>query len=492
LDDPGVARVIESIERSLPVGVRRRQLGARTLLVGILLCLEDGRPAHLTRVHEALVRLCQPDRWRLGVLVGFEHAAHLLTYRQVERTAGLVVEVLSKSHPDGEASPLLSQLVDALMEASVAERYKQASSALAVDWTDLETFSCAPPGKGRRCADPEASWGHRRGEGPGHKDELFFGYYLQLATMVEEEDGSGVPELTRRMELTSCHVDPPTSFVGVLERMAHSGVAMGDVLADSGYAHRLPENWALPLRRLGASLVMDLHPHDRGPQGTYEGAICLNGNLYCPATPKALFDLGPLARDAGPEQIAAHDQASTELSAYMLGRITKDDEDGYRRVMCPAVAGKLRCPLRPESTGLSYERPEVLEPPRQKPACCTKKTITVPLQVNAKTAQKHPYPSAAHRNSYRRRSAAERANSTVKDPATNDVSRGWCRLMGLAPLSLFVACVLVVRNLHVTDAFCARQADDARRLAAGRAPRTRRRRRRTLADLVTAAANAPP
>jgi hypothetical protein len=41
----------------------------------------------------------------------------------------------------------------------------------------------------------------------------------------------------------------------------------------------------VPLRAAGASLIQDLHPHDRGPQGTHAGAIIANGNLYCPATP---------------------------------------------------------------------------------------------------------------------------------------------------------------------------------------------------------------
>jgi hypothetical protein len=63
---------------------------------------------------------------------------------------------------------------------------------------------------------------------------------------------------------------------------------LGDVLCDSGYAHRVASHWALPVRRLGASLVMDLHPQDRGTQGTHHGAICANGNLYCPATPPGL------------------------------------------------------------------------------------------------------------------------------------------------------------------------------------------------------------
>lgn len=46
------------------------------------------------------------------------------------------------------------------------------------------------------------------------------------------------------------------------------------------------------------------------------------------------------------------------------------------------------------------------------------------------------------------------------DPATNDVSRGWCRIMGLTEISLFTATVLIARNLRVADAFAARQAED--------------------------------
>lgn len=130
-------------------------------------------------------------------------------------------------------------------------------------------------------------------------------------------------------------------------------------------------------------------------------------------------------------------------------------------------------------------------PPEHPPTCCAQRTITVPPSVNAKTAQKHDYPSPEHRRSYARRSAAERAYATVKDPASNDLSRGWCRLMGLTPIALFAASVFVARNLRVADAFAARQAEEERRAAKGLPPKRRRRRRQTAEDLI-GAANAPP
>jgi hypothetical protein len=481
----GAARV----EAMLPAGARARQLTVRTLLAGMCLTQADHRPAHLTRVHRALTSLPEADQRRLGVIADWKDGPHLLTYRQTERTFGLVAKALARDQPDGLPPDTLAAICDGLLEASIPQEFKGASTSLAVDWTDLETFSRPPPAKGGGCADPEASWGHRRNNRPGDRDELFFGYYLSAVITMPDENGAAIPELTRRVTLSSCRHDPALALVPVLTAMPAAGIPLGDVLADSGYAHRDAGAWALPLRAAGARLIQDLHPHDRGPKGTHEGAIIANGNLYCPTTPRSLLELGPLARDATPGQAAAHDARTAETARYKLGRLTRDDEDGYHRVACPAAVGKIRCPLRPESMTLDRDRPEILKPPEHPPACCTQQTLTVPPQVTAKTAQKHDYPSKAHRRSYSRRTGAERGFATAKDPATNDISRGWCRLTGLASLMLFTTCLLAVRNQRILAAWNVRQADNARRAAAGLPPRTRRRRRRTP---IPALAAAPP
>jgi hypothetical protein len=149
--------------------------------------------------------------------------------------------------------------------------------------------------------------------------------------------------------------------------------------------------------------------------------------------------------------------------------------------------GKIRCPLRPASMTLDRDRPEILTPPEHPQACCTQLTITVPPDVLAKTAQKHDYPSAAWRRSYARRTGAERGFATAKDPATNNISRGWCRLMGPAPLMLFTTTLLIVRNQRILAAWNTRQEENQRRAAAGMPPETRRRRRKTLTALTTTA-----
>ncbi|MGH2604605.1 MAG: hypothetical protein ACRDJ9_35100, partial [Dehalococcoidia bacterium] len=315
--------------------------------------------------------------------------------------------------------------------------------------------------------------------------------YTQIATIVSDERGPQVPELVRRIQIAGCDVDPPGALVPVLRRMAAGGIEIGDLLADSGYSYRVAEDWALPLRRIGVRLVQDLHPNDQGAQGTHEGALRSGGNLYCPATPNALLELRPLARGANAEQTQAHDKLCQELSGHKLSPITGYDRDGYHRVVCPAVQGKLRCPLRPASMALDHTRPQVLAPPEHPPKCCRQQTITVPPSVNAKTAQKHDYPSAAHHRSYARRSGAERAYATVKDRATNDLGKGWCRLMGLTAIALFSASVFIARNLRIADSFTARKAEDERRAANGLPPKRRKRRRQGAHDPI-GAANTPP
>jgi hypothetical protein len=133
---------------------------------------------------------------------------------------------------------------------------------------------------------------------------------------------------------------------------------------------------------------------------------------------------------------------------------------------------------------LDRSRPEILTPPEHPQACCMQQTITVPPDVLAKTTQKHDYPSAAWRRSYSRRTGAERGFATIKDPAASDITRGWCRLMGLTPLMLFTTTLLVVRNQRILASWDARQKENQRRAAAGLPLKSRKRRRKTLAGLA--------
>jgi hypothetical protein len=112
IDRSGIAPRIELL---LPIGVRARQLLVRTLLLGMLTVLADHRPAHLTRVHQALTTLPEDEQRRLGVVADWKHGPHRLTYRQTERTFSLVTGALAKDIPDGLPSARLQRICDDLL-----------------------------------------------------------------------------------------------------------------------------------------------------------------------------------------------------------------------------------------------------------------------------------------------------------------------------------------------------------------------------------------
>jgi hypothetical protein len=173
-DASGIALRIEVL---LPIGVRHRQLRVRTLILGMLLTLASRRPAFLTEVHAALIALPEAVQARLGVIEGWKHGPHQLTCRQAGRTFSLVVTALSKDEPDGAPSGILASVLDDLLEASIPAEHKDASTALAVDWTDVETFARPPRHGATECAGPEASWGHRTSNLPGPRGEMSPAHY---------------------------------------------------------------------------------------------------------------------------------------------------------------------------------------------------------------------------------------------------------------------------------------------------------------------------
>ena len=354
-----------------------------------------------------------------------------------------------------------------------------------MDWTDLESFSRPPPHGASDCADPEASWGHRKNNLLRSQDELFYGYYLSAGIMMPEENGPGRPRARPPRHAVVVPARPGPRLRSRADRDARpAGSRSATSSTTPATPTATPEPGPSRSEPPAPSSSRTCTRTTAGPRAPTTARSSANGNLYCPQTPRPLLELGPLARTATREQAADWERKTAELARYKLGRLTSDDQDGYHRVQCPAAMGKIRCPLRPASMTLDRDRPEILQPPEHPQACCAQQTITVPPDVLAKTAQKHDYPSAAWRRSYARRTGAERGFATAKDPATNDISRGWCRLMGLAPLMLFATTLLIVRNQRILHAWNTRQEETQRRAAAGLPPKTRKRRRKTLAGLA--------
>ena len=142
-------------------GARPGSCGSAPCWPGML-TQADHRPAHLTRIRQALTSLPEDDQRRLGVIADWKTRpapAHLPADRAHLRP-GHRRPGQGRTRRPALADPR-RRICDDLLEASIPDEFKDASTALAVDWTDVETFSRPPPAGTSDCADPEASWGHR-------------------------------------------------------------------------------------------------------------------------------------------------------------------------------------------------------------------------------------------------------------------------------------------------------------------------------------------
>jgi len=176
-------------------------------------------------------------------------------------------------------------------------------------------------------------------ERPRRQDGPFWGYLAQVAVCTRGG-------MQRRPSSSAGGAESASlasrSINGRAAR-AHGrwGVGPAAVLADCGYSFKT--GFARRLRKIGADPVMDLHRSTAGRKGTFEGAICANGEpLYAP-----LCLIASSSSPAQPGRLASsldvQDRSCAELNA--TGSPPKrPDGMAYERVMCPAAAGKLRCP----------------------------------------------------------------------------------------------------------------------------------------------------
>ena len=326
-------------------------------MLGMMLTLADRRPAHLTEVHAALTALPAADQRRLGVTEDWKAAR---TSSPTARPSAPSASSPGRWPKTPRTAPPPRPLPPCWMTCSKPASRQSIRTPARRSPRTGPTWSPSPAPRATAaatCADPEASWGHRNSNLPGPKGEMFFGYYLSAATMTRDEDGPPVPELTRRITLSSCHADPVRALAPVLTRMPAAGIP----------PRRHPRRLRLRpprRRRLGPAAPRRRRAAGPGPAparprppGHHPRRDHRQRNLYCPATPQPLLHLGPLAPAATADQVTAHDQQTAELARHKLGRLTADDADGYHRVTCPAAMGKLRCPLRPASMTLDRVPP---------------------------------------------------------------------------------------------------------------------------------------
>jgi hypothetical protein len=125
-----------------------------------------------------------------------------------------------------------------------------------------------------------------------------------------------------------------------------------------------------------------------------------------------------------------------------------------QRLECPALAGRLRCPLRPDSMAVELEKdiPEIY--PHQvkdiaaaPPTCCTAKSFTVKQEHGAGRRQRYEFGTPEWIRSYDRRTGSERYISGYKENMRT--GRRDVKMFGLTRQTLAVGFVAVALNIRL-------------------------------------------
>lgn len=275
-----------------------------------------------------------------------------------------------------------------------------------------------------------------------------FGWKYELAALISNDPAldKSVPHIVIGFN----HHVPGTASTEaareIFEHVIERGLSLDHVVGDQAYFPganaEVLQNF---LRRQGAKLVMKYaKKSEKSPtkgEGTIQdnahGAILVEGRFYCPATPLPARNAMSDHRQATTadrenssltrtERLAREAQHNAKREAQLLKRQkwemrakAKPDERGFVPRVCPATAGSVACPLKPETTSklpVGAVPLPVLNPPKHPGKVCqNKSSTTFHIDDGGKYAQHYRYgsPSWHQAHSYGRQ-VIESFNASMK------------------------------------------------------------------------------
>jgi hypothetical protein len=350
--------------------------------------------------------------------------------------------LIEQAHTTGIIPDKLARILKELRDkearqAAIAS--SQAAATAAEDGVEAEQ-PLIPTGKGKS-HDPDAAWGGKTSK--SGKTEMFYGYHehtLVLATGSTQTQTE--PPLIRRLELTPANND----VVDVSLRLIDSlNSEIKQVLVDLHYSYKKPDRWLLRLIERGIRQTHDLRSDEQG-FSEYQQMRFAAGCAHCPSTPDTLGIIPKPGPFASADTIEYFHSEVERRYPYAMRVVNQLDADGAIRYQCPALAGKVGCPLRAGTvqTALDIGLPIIENPPTAPPggtlpACCTQETVKVrPPERIIKHAQPLYWGSRQWRQTYSKRTYVEGSYGNRKNPSTENMRRGIFRCVGIVWANLAI------------------------------------------------------
>jgi len=506
IDDSGFVTTLMSGIGREPQGLKTNAPMIRLLFIGTLLSIKECKSATISGAYTALTtHLDIRDQLRLGVKTGprpndviprdrLYYAAELVTSRLAYGKS--VAEEIGESEVARRRDVVLrasNALLNYTSEATDVD-----DSRLAIDATAIWAWARGPyypkptvaeieaqedpliraelqklrNGSGATddlvganlSSDPkrlvgldlDAAWSGATAKNGGTK--RFYGYYAHLIAAVpnarRSDDPAAIAPIVRRVELLRATED----VVDVSLRMIDSLPALPEeFLGDRHYSYKEYARWASPLLQRGIRQVLDLRSDDHNAIWLPEG-IFVDGFGHCPAMPQEHLGKHRPGVFAKQEEHEQFQREMGERERYAHGVINLMDSTGRTKLRCPARQYKVACPLFPPSMAVAAELglPIVnadlleLEPGEEPPRCCSQDSfrITLPEPV-AKLNQTYYWGSEAWYRAFRGRTYVEGVFGNIKNPRTENLSRGTIQKTGLVWSQLIVTLMCATYNVRI-------------------------------------------
>ena len=449
----------------------------RLFIIGALLTNQTYGNFRTRAIHRTLTRdLSRATQERLGVITYRNGHETVLKETALNTVVRRIFEGLgygNGTHPeldDDERARRLGVMnaaSDALMEVFCAPF---TSTHYAIDSSGIWSWAVSdrkPPGvdpddTDAEChiissADPDARWGVKTSKSGGK--ENVFGYHFSAAVMVPGRNADGKlhpshyePRLIRRIGITPAPHDIVDVTMSMIDRLEGS---VTDISTDRAYHHKKIERFLIPLLERGIRNHHDLRS-DEISTAHYEKVVFLGGQGFCSACPPELLDAKPLPPDPSPTAQAESDRKFNMRLPYHMKVIKPLDATLRITLQCPAAAGVMGCPNRPESMIIANRRalPTVKNPiaPNAKgelPRCCTSTTFQLRLpEPIAKLWQPYLWQSPRWQRFVWIRSFVESVYGNLKNEARENINRKVHRHIGITWSHFFLTLASTNYNLR--------------------------------------------
>jgi hypothetical protein len=271
-----------------------------------------------------------------------------------------------------------------------------------------------------------------------------------------------------------------------LMRSANSiGLEPGVSDADKQYwANSTTDRLHDPAIAAGFTPSTDYRVDRLGVQGGANGALFIEGGVYCPGTPKALQNATKDFMSSGKSDPDTYHARIGTRKAFQLHQKEKPDAKGRVPLTCPAIGPSptVTCPLRELlKTATPRERPAVhgADVPDFVDKICKQHSASFKTADMQRQAQAFEYGSKEWAEFHRHaRNSIESLNAQVKAGGTEDIeSAGRRRVRGLAAAQVIITMLVTNFNIRKIAAFISDKIKaDARSQTTGPTERPRRSR----------------